>query len=200
MHSVDYSQHLTVAIASKPYKMSRPVWIIAVFLLLVALLGFGLTQDPSRVPSPLIGKPFPIFQARLLEAPKKQINQTQLQGPAIVNVWASWCVSCLDEHPMLLAEKQQGTRIYGLNYKDLPKDAKKWLEHNGNPYLVSITDPQGRLGIDLGVYAVPETFVIDSALVIRYKHIGPLTLNIMQTEIRPLLETLKEASSKRAGP
>ena len=173
--------------------MNRFVWIVATFALLVVLLAFGLTQDPSRVPSPLIGKPLPNFVTTALGSDTKQVDQTDLKGPAVINVWASWCVACLEEHPLLMTLAQHKTTpIYGINYKDAYYDAQVWLEDHGNPYRLSLSDSDGRVGIEFGVYAVPETFVIDATGVIRYKHIGPLNEHVVQTELQPLLETLTD--------
>ena len=176
--------------------MNRFVWVVALFALLVVLLAFGLTRDPSLVPSPLVGKPLPAFSATALASPERVLSQADLQGPALVNVWASWCVACLDEHPLLLAlAKDSRFALYGINHKDTREDAASWLRQHGNPYRLSVFDRNGRVGIEFGVYGVPETFVIDREGVIRYKHIGPLRRDMLEAELKPLLEELAGAQT-----
>ena len=171
--------------------MNRFIWIVGVFGILVVLLAYGLTQDPSKVPSPLIGKSLPQFNAGVLAQSQQSMSGADLEVPAIINVWASWCVSCVTEHPTLVQLKEIfALPIYGVNYKDTEEDAKQWLKRYGNPYHTVLTDPDGKLGIDLGVYAVPETFVVDHNYIIRYKHIGPLDTEIVRTEIQPLLKVI----------
>ena len=165
---------------------------LALFLVLAAFLGFGLNLNPREVPSPLIDKPAPAFRAKLLADPAKTIANEDLAGKAwILNVWASWCAPCREEHPLWVAyAKQSPVPIYGLNYKDQAKAGQAWLQQLGNPYAESLTDPDGRIGIDYGVYGVPETFVIDRAGVIRYKHIGPITADVLRDKIDPLVKRL----------
>ncbi len=177
--------------------MSRHIWIVAAFVLLVALLAAGLRLDPSRVPSPLVGKPMPPFTAATVHRPGRVVGEKQLPGPALVNVWASWCVACHQEHPVLLAlAGDWRVPIYGMNYKDRREDAVAWLERLGNPYVFSVFDQSGRIGIDWGVYGVPETFVIDGAGVIRYKHIGPLDHDDVEEVLLPLLAELEEGRAR----
>jgi len=144
-------------------------WTIMAFALLVALLAAGLGLDPREVPSPLIGKPAPHFELPLLAAPDKTFSQKDLLGKVwILNVWASWCPPCLVEHPVVTAlAKSQIAPVIGLNYKDAREDALPWLERNGDPFQFSVFDAAGRIGIDYGVYGVPETYVIDRKGVIR---------------------------------
>jgi cytochrome c biogenesis protein CcmG/thiol:disulfide interchange protein DsbE len=167
-------------------------WTIMAFALLVALLAVGLGLDPREVPSPLIGKPAPHFELPLLAAPDKTFSQKDMLGKVwILNVWASWCPPCLVEHPVITAlAKSQIAPVIGLNYKDAREDALPWLKRNGDPFQLSVFDLDGRIGIDYGVYGVPETYVIDRKGVIRYKHIGPITPEIVQTKIEPLLKEL----------
>jgi cytochrome c biogenesis protein CcmG, thiol:disulfide interchange protein DsbE len=171
-------------------------WTIMAFALLVALLAAGLGLDPREVPSPLIGKPAPHFELPLLAAPDKTFSQKDLLGKVwILNVWASWCPPCLVEHPVVTAlAKSQIAPVIGLNYKDAREDALPWLKRNGDPFQFSVFDAAGRIGIDYGVYGVPETYVIDRKGVIRYKHIGPLTPEIVQKKIGLLVKELNAGS------
>ena len=171
---------------------ARLLWPLAIFLLLAVFLGLGLKLDPQEVPSPLVGKPAPAFAAPALAAPDRVLRQQDLLGQVwILNVWASWCGACRDEHPLLVEYARKATvKVYGLNYKDKREDGLGWLKQLGNPYADSLFDPDGRIGIDYGVYGVPETFVIDRAGVIRYKHIGPITPQVLRDKIEPLLRQL----------
>jgi cytochrome c biogenesis protein CcmG/thiol:disulfide interchange protein DsbE len=167
-------------------------WTLGVFIALVALLAAGLLLNPREVPSPLIGKPAPSFDLPLLAEPDKRFSEKTLLGkPWVLNVWASWCPPCLAEHPVVSQMARSGIApVVGLNYKDTREDALPWLKRNGNPFNAVVFDPNGRIGIDYGVYGVPETYVIDRAGVIRYKHIGPLTADVVQKKIEPLLKEL----------
>jgi cytochrome c biogenesis protein CcmG/thiol:disulfide interchange protein DsbE len=170
-------------------------WTIMAFALLVALLAVGLRLDPRTVPSPLIGKPAPAFELPLLAAPDKTFSLKDMAGQVwIMNVWASWCPPCLVEHPVItkIAESKIAP-VIGLNYKDTREDALPWLKRNGDPFRLSVFDASGRIGIDYGVYGVPETYVIDRQGVIRYKHIGPVTPEIAETKIAPLVKELNGA-------
>lgn len=166
---------------------------LGIFVVLVIFLGRGLSLDPREVPSPLIGKPAPAFSLAQLDNPAQMIGTEQLRGQVwILNVWASWCVACRDEHPVLVEFSKTGVvPIYGLNYKDKREPAKNWLQQLGNPYTASIFDESGRVGIDFGVYGVPETFVIDKQGVIRYKKTGPVTPETIQSTILPLVKKLQ---------
>jgi cytochrome c biogenesis protein CcmG, thiol:disulfide interchange protein DsbE len=150
---------------------------LAVFVSLGLLLGYGLSLDPRKIPSPLIGKTLPSYTLPTVADPSRRVNLDDLRGRVyLLNVWASWCVACRQEHPLLneLARRQT-VPLIGLNYKDERADALNWLANLGNPYEMSLSDLDGRLGIELGVYGVPETFLIDEQGTIRYKHIGPLS-------------------------
>ncbi len=165
---------------------------LAGFVALAVVLAIGLNRDPREVPSPLIGKPAPAFALTRLDDPTATITRNDLLGKVwILNVWASWCVACRDEHPLLVAfSKRKLVPIYGLNYKDQRADGQAWLARFGNPYASSLFDGEGRTGIDFGVYGVPETFVIDKTGTIRMKHIGALTPAVIANEIEPLLKKL----------
>jgi cytochrome c biogenesis protein CcmG, thiol:disulfide interchange protein DsbE len=164
---------------------------LAVFGVIVAFLAAGLNHDPREVPSPLIGKPAPAFQLVQLHAPDKKLGTTDLRGQVwLLNVWAS----CRVEHPLLLElAKSQVVPVVGLDYKDQPADGRKWLASNGDPYSVSIVDLDGRVGIDWGVYGVPETFVVDKQGIIRYKQIGPITTEALNDKILPLVRELQKS-------
>jgi len=153
---------------------------------LIVLFAVGLTRDPSKIPSPLIGKPAPVFDLPTPEGGRLALATLQGQ-PVLVNFWASWCTPCLQEHPLLMELARSGVRIVGLNYKDDPAAAAQWLARHGNPFVTIAQDRDGRVGLDWGVYGVPETFVLDAQGVIRHKHIGPLTREAWQTELALLL-------------
>ncbi len=165
----------------------------AVFVVLVGFFWKGLSLNPSTVPSPLIDKAAPAFSLPQLHEPDKVITPADLNGQVwMFNVWASWCVSCRQEHPVLMQLAKTGVvPIYGLNYKDAREDAIRWLQQFGNPYVASAFDLEGQVGIDYGVYGVPETYVVDRAGVIRHKHIGPVSQEILQNEILPIVRKLK---------
>ena len=175
--------------------MRRLRWLVplGIFVVLLGFLGVGLTRDPREVPSPLIGKPAPAFALAQLHEPSRTLGTTDLRGQVwLLNVWASWCVSCRVEHPLLLQlAKAKLVPVIGLDYKDKPEEGKAWLVSEGDPYTTSIMDVDGRVGIDWGVYGVPETFVIDKEGVIRHKHIGPVTAEALQTTILPLVRKLQ---------
>ena len=167
---------------------------LAAFFALAVILARGLKLDPHEVPSPLIDKPAPAFALTRLDDATQTIRLADMRGKVwMLNVWASWCVSCREEHPLLVEfSKKHVVPIYGLDYKDQRADASGWLARFGNPYDVSLFDGEGRVGIDFGVYGVPETFIIDQNGVIRMKHIGPLTQEALTTKIEPFLEKLKK--------
>jgi len=166
---------------------------LLLFMVLVGFLAVGLNRDPQEIPSPLVGKQAPAFELPQLADPKKNFSPESMKGqPWILNVWASWCVACREEHPVLVElGKLQVASIIGLDYKDKREDAMTMLALQGNPYLLSAFDANGRVGIDYGVYGVPETYVIDKAGVIRFKHIGPITMAVLNQKILPLLGELK---------
>ena len=168
------------------------LWTLGIFAALVALLAVGLTRDPREVPSPLIGKPAPQFELPLLQQEGKTFSSREMKGKVwLLNVWASWCEPCLQEHPVISAlAKTMPAPVVGLNYKDARKDALPWLQRNGDPFFLTVYDGTGRIGIDYGVYGVPETYVIDKKGVIRYKRIGPVTPEIVKQKIQPLVQEL----------
>ncbi|MDR3410288.1 MAG: DsbE family thiol:disulfide interchange protein [Formivibrio sp.] len=195
--------------------MKRFLIPLVLFLVLAVFLAIGLNRDPHEVPSPLIGKPAPAFKLMTL-AEGKPFAPADLHGKVwILNVWASWCVSCREEHPLLVAfARQSHLPIVGLNYKEVRGDgeldvknisaadeeklvrqrANQWLTERGNPYSLVVLDMDGRVSIDYGVYGVPESYVIDKSGVIRYKQIGPFTPEVLQEKVLPLVEQLEKQS------
>ena len=165
---------------------------LIIFVVMLGFLAVGLGLNPREVPSPLINKPAPTFTLPTLASPDKTFSPQDLRGKVwLLNVWASWCVACRIEHPVLVELAKTGVvPIYGLNYKDKRDDAIRWLGNFGNPYQQSLSDTEGLVGIDFGVYGVPETFVIDKTGVIRLKHIGPVTPEALQNTILPLIRKL----------
>jgi len=194
--------------------MNRYYWILGGFAALVALLAVGLNLNPRDVPSPLVGKPAPAFTLAQLAEPEKTLSPKDMQGKVwLFNVWASWCVSCRQEHPILVEfSKKVDVPVIGLNYKEVRGDggfdmgkmpveeekklawqrANQWLSQHGNPYKLTVMDLDGRVGIDYGVYGVPETYVIDKAGLIRMKHTGPITPEVLSKKIMPLLAELNK--------
>jgi cytochrome c biogenesis protein CcmG/thiol:disulfide interchange protein DsbE len=194
--------------------MNRYFWILGGFAALVGLLAFGLSLNPRDVPSPLVGKPAPAFTLNQLAAPDKTLSPKDMQGKVwLFNVWASWCVSCREEHPVLVEfSKKVDVPLIGLNYKEVRGDgsfdmakmsadeekklayqrAGKWLADHGDPYKLTVMDLDGRVGIDYGVYGVPETYVIDKAGVIRMKHTGPISPDIFSGKILPMVAELSK--------
>ncbi len=194
--------------------MNRFLWPLIGFVVLIALLAVGLNLNPRDVPSPLVGQPAPLFALPRLDAPEKEFSPQDMLGkPWLLNVWASWCVSCRQEHPVLVElAKRQTVPLIGLNYKEVRGDggididklapgnekkmviarAAEWLGKHGNPYTLSVLDMDGRVGIDYGVYGVPETYVIDRAGIIRMKHTGPITPEVFAGKILPLLAELSK--------
>jgi cytochrome c biogenesis protein CcmG/thiol:disulfide interchange protein DsbE len=176
--------------------MNRRLLIpLAIFVVLAGFLFAGLWRDPREVPSPLINKPAPSFVLAQLHAPEKSLGSADMKGKVwLFNVWASWCVACREEHPLLVAlAKTNVVPIVGLDYKDEPAAGMRWLSDNGDPYTVSVVDRDGRVGIDFGVYGVPETFLIDKNGTIRYKQIGPLTKDALEKKVMPLIDELKKS-------
>ncbi len=176
----------------------KKAWVLiplAVFVAMLVFLGVGLKLDPREVPSPLIDKPVPTFSLQTLDEPSRLLSSADMRGQVwLLNVWASWCGGCREEHPTLVEFAQtRAVPIVGLNYKDQPDDARRWLGRLGNPYIASVSDLDGRTGIEFGVYGVPETFVIDKAGVIRHKQIGPITPDILRDTILPLVKKLNAA-------
>ncbi|AEJ01114.1 periplasmic protein thiol/disulfide oxidoreductase DsbE [Nitrosomonas sp. Is79A3] len=174
--------------------MMRYLIPLFAFIVLAAFLLVGLTLNPRQVPSPLIDKPAPMFQLNHLHKPDRLMSSNDNLGKVwLLNVWASWCVACRDEHPLLVQLANSGiVPIYGLNYKDERTTALQWLKRYGDPYTISIVDPDGKVGIDYGVYGVPETYVIDKKGIIRHKQIGPVTVDSLQKTIIPLIIELQK--------
>jgi len=174
--------------------MNRYYWIIGAFAALVALLAVGLNLNPRDVPSPLVGKPAPVFKLAVLAEPEKSVGPEDFRGKVwLLNVWASWCTACLQEHPVLIEyAKRKNIPLIGLAYKDKPADSIKWLQRKGDPYDFTVIDQDGRIGIDFGVYGVPETFLIDQAGKIRFKQIGPVTEQALEKQILPLIRELQK--------
>lgn len=172
--------------------MKKYIIPLVLFVTLGLLLAYGLKLDPRMIPSPLIGKALPAFSLPTVADPARKVSRKDLIGRVyLLNVWASWCVACRQEHPVLneLAQRKAVT-IIGLNYKDKRQDALQWLGSLGNPYELSLSDEDGRVGIDLGVYGVPETFVIDKQGIIRYKQIGPITPEAWEQKLLPMIKSL----------
>ena len=194
--------------------MNRFLWPLVGFVVLVALLAVGLNLNPRDVPSPLVGKPAPAFSLARVDSPQQNFSPKDMVGRVwLLNVWASWCVSCRQEHPVLVQMAKSGkVTLVGLNYKEVRGDgaidadklsaddekrmalerANGWLKQHGNPYALSVLDLDGRVGIDYGVYGVPETYVIDKAGVIRMKHTGPISPDVFSTRILPLVAELSK--------
>ena len=195
--------------------MKRYLIPAALFVVLIGFLAVGLKRDPRDVPSPLVGKPAPAFTLPQLDT-EKPFSTGDLRGQVwLLNVWASWCVACRQEHPVLVdLARRNVVPVVGLNYKEVRGDggldvrnmaldaettlairrARGWLTEHGDPYVLSVLDIDGRIGIDFGVYGVPETFLIDREGVIRYKHIGPITPASLREQILPRIEELNRAS------
>ncbi len=174
--------------------MWRYLLPLGLFIGLVALLAVGLGLNPREVPSPFIGKPAPQFTLPRLHRPEATVSPADFRGQVwLLNVWASWCASCRVEHPVFNAlARRQEVILVGLNYKDQRNDALQWLAELGDPYTVTAMDADGKVGIDWGVYGVPETFVIDKRGIIRLKHTGPVTREVLRDEILPLVRELKK--------
>lgn len=175
--------------------MRRFLLPLSVFAVLLVFLGIGLSLKPQELPSPLIDKQVPSFQLSQVEDSDKVFQSADMRGKVwLLNVWASWCAPCRAEHPALLAfAKLQAAPIVGLNYTDARLDSRKWLSEYGNPYQVSAFDGDGKVGMEFGVYGVPETFVIDKRGVIRLKHVGPITDEVVRDKLLPLIKELNRA-------
>ena len=174
--------------------MKKSLIPLGIFFVLLIFLGVGLTRDPSVIPSPLIGKPAPLFTAPHLQSPDQIFSPKDMLGKVwLLNTWASWCVACRQEHPILVEfAKTKTIPVVGLNYKDKEADGLKWLARYGDPYDLTVTDKDGRIGIDFGVYGVPESFLIDKNGIIRYKQIGPITNEALRDTIIPLIRELQK--------
>jgi cytochrome c biogenesis protein CcmG/thiol:disulfide interchange protein DsbE len=169
-------------------------WLIPLFIftIVVLFLWRGLHQDPRELPSTLIGKPMPVFALSRLDQPGQQLTQQDFLGHvSLLNVWATWCAACQMEHPVLMDIANSHTvMLYGLNYKDQQTKAQQWLQQYGDPYQAVAYDPQGELGLNLGVYGTPETFLLDKQGIIRYRYIGPLDTAAWQNELLPRIQRL----------
>lgn len=166
---------------------------LVLFLFIVVLLWRGLGLHPNQIPSPLINQPAPIFQLPLLFKPEQLTsNQDFIGHITLLNIWATWCSSCVEQHPFLLSlAKDKTLTLVGLVYKDNPSKVKAWLAEEGNPYQSVAIDETGKAAIDWGVYGTPETFVIDRKGIIRYKQIGSITVDVWEKDLKPLLEKLR---------
>jgi cytochrome c biogenesis protein CcmG, thiol:disulfide interchange protein DsbE len=176
-------------------KVLRFLLPMGIFAIVVGFLFVGLGLNPREVPSPLIGKPVPAFKLARLDNPAQTVGRDDLLGKVwMLNVWASWCAPCREEHPLVIdIAKRQLVPVYGLNYKDQGQAARAWLASLGDPYKATLVDADGRVGIDFGVYGVPETFIVDRQGIIRFKHTGPLTPDVLRTRIEPLIKELQGA-------
>lgn len=176
--------------------MKKPVVVSITIAALVIIFGFfftTLTNDPSKLPSQLEGKSLPEFSSKKLDAPNSIatiLTNEDIKGPALINVWATWCPTCRDEHETLNGLKDQGITIYGINYKDDPTLAHQWLQNLGDPYLFNFLDESGAVGIELGVYGAPETFFVDENNIIRYRHVGAILPNVWNSELKTIYESL----------
>jgi cytochrome c biogenesis protein CcmG/thiol:disulfide interchange protein DsbE len=174
--------------------MMRYILPFVIFVVIAGFLLVGLNLNPREVPSPLIDKPAPPFSVPQLLEPEKQFSPADMKGKVwLLNVWSSWCVTCKEEHPLLVALARQNiVPIYGLDYKDKRADGMAWLSQAGNPYVLSAVDLDGRVGIDYGVYGVPETYLIDKQGIIRYKQIGAITVQSLKEKILPMIKELQK--------
>ncbi|MGS2716839.1 DsbE family thiol:disulfide interchange protein [Eionea flava] len=161
---------------------------LAIFLVLVGFFWRGLSLDPNAMPSALIDKSFPVFSLKRLQDEQLIYRDSLLGEVNLVNVWATWCVACKYEHPVLNQLAEQGINIVGINYKDNNPAALKWLDTLGNPYRFNIVDPLGSLGVDLGVFGAPETYVVDKQGIIRYKHVGIVDLQVWTETLQPIYD------------
>lgn len=191
-HEAGVSASMSGEPAAKGLRLRYLAPLLA-FIALAVILGVGLTLDPRKIPSPLIGKPVPEFSLPPVKGRTLGLASADLKGEvSLVNVFASWCVACREEHPVFMDLRKRGVvPIHGLNYKDKPDDAARWLDELGDPYTRTGADLDGRVAIDWGVYGVPETFLVDREGRIAYKHIGPVTPRILSEKLMPLIEQLR---------
>ena len=173
--------------------MARFILPFVIFMIVAIFLFVGLGLNPHEVPSPLVGKPAPAFSLPQLHEPDKQFSLQDMKGKVwLFNVWASWCTACEYEHPLFMELSRRNlVPLYGMDYKDKREDGMAWLQQHGNPYTLVVSDAEGRVGIDYGVYGVPETYLIDKQGVIRYKHIGVVTEKDLSEKILPLVKELQ---------
>ena len=168
------------------------------FAVMVYFFGSAIGTDPSILPSTRIHKPVPAFNLPLLDNPQQTVTQAVVKGPVILNVWATWCPTCQEEHPLLVQLSQSGIRMIGLNYKDEPQAALKYLEIHGNPFDMNIADEKGNLGLDLGVYGAPESFLIDADGKIQYRHVGAITPDVWRNVLWPKWQAM--GGTHKAAP
>ena len=176
---------------------SRTLPLIAFILLIVLLVvGLQISDQKTALPSPLIGKPAPAFDLPVLGEPGRNMSKESFLGtPYLVNFWASWCVTCRVEHPVITELAKSGAlRVIGFNFRDEPADAKAWLRQFGNPYEVTLVDLDGRISIDFGVYAAPESFLVDPEGVIVFKQLGAMTNEVIETEILPRIANMESGN------
>ena len=173
--------------------MARFILPFVIFMIVAIFLFVGLGLNPHEVPSPLVGKPAPAFSLPQLHEPDKQFSLQDMKGKVwLFNVWASWCTACEYEHPLFMELSRRNlVPLYGMDYKDKREDGMAWLQKHGNPYTLVVSDAEGRVGIDYGVYGVPETYLIDKQGVIQYKHIGVVTEKDLSEKILPLVKELQ---------
>ena len=173
--------------------MARFILPFVIFMIVAAFLFIGLGLNPHEVPSPLVGKPAPAFSLPQLHEPEKQFSLQDMKGKVwLFNVWASWCTACEYEHPLFMELSRRNlVPLYGMDYKDKREDGMAWLQQHGNPYTLVVSDAEGRVGIDYGVYGVPETYLIDKQGVIQYKHIGVVTEKDLSEKILPMVKELQ---------
>ena len=173
--------------------MMRFILPFVIFVIVAIFLFIGLGLKPSEVPSPLVGRAAPAFTLPQLQEPAKQFSPQDMKGKVwLFNVWASWCTACANEHPVFLELSRRNlVPIYGMDYKDKREDGEAWLRKHGNPYTLVVSDTEGRVGIDYGVYGVPETYVIDKQGIIYYKHIGAVTEQDLSEKILPMVKELQ---------
>ncbi len=168
---------------------------LIVFLMMSFFLFKGLGQDPQYMPSAKVGKPMPTFTKTSLHDSARTLTNQDLHGhPYLLNVWATWCPSCLVEHPALLQLAQSGVRLIGLNYKDNRQAARQYLKLKGDPFVETLFDPEGMLGLDLGVYGAPETFIVDAQGHIQHRFVGVITQEVWETELKPIYDILPRSS------
>ncbi|HPG03242.1 MAG TPA: DsbE family thiol:disulfide interchange protein [Beijerinckiaceae bacterium] len=169
---------------------------VAAAIAIGTLFAWGFTRDPKTLPSAMIHKPIPTFDLPPVKGRALGLSSKNLRGEvSLVNVFASWCVECRIEHPLVMQLKARGVTVHGLNYKDRPDDAARWLDKLGDPYVRTGADASGRVAIDWGVYGVPETFVVSSDGLIAYKHVGPLSQELLDETIIPLISRLKKPAT-----
>ena len=179
--------------------MLRYLIPLVIFIVLAVFLAIGLTRDPHELKSVLINKPAPAFRVPQLKAADKMISNEDMRGKVwLLNVWASWCIACRDEHPYLIEYAKSGVvPIYGLNYKDRREDALATLDELGDPYIASAVDLDGRVGIDFGVYGAPETYIIDQGGTIRFKYVGPMMPDVWKEKILPVVQELNRQGTSK---